>query len=279
MVEIASQTEIDISKALNLNPLDVFVCENCGKEMPIIPGTRSQFICVSCGKTMDQSLFSPLTRTQKIWVSEKGRKVLLKQSEMVCPFSCIGHYRDVIHFRHAIVETYEKKGKITLPQATAMLAAFCAGTSHGVITLLDRDKKLVSDRLRKLGESDGDSSGARLLWDWLGTLQIKNKVGRPPRTDSLVLLLDAAVLMFCPNSYMHFLRDALRLRINEYRVEPDHAAAHRETWHKFRKASRAVEVECKRLWQDWFKDGPESPPKNWWERVAREQGLFGSATD
>jgi len=277
MIKIVSQTEADVSAALNLNTMDVFVCENCGKEMPIIPGTKSQFICISCGKTMDKSLFSPLTRTQKLWVSEKGRKRLEQLKNY--SFNCVGYYRDVIHFRHAIVENYYKRGKITLPQATAMLAAFCAGTSQGVITLLDRNKKLVSDKLRKLGESDGDSSGASLVWDWLGTMQIQKKVGRPPRTDSLVLLLDAAVLMFCPNNYLHFLRDALRLRIHEYRVESDHPTAHRETWHRFWKATKAVEIECKRSWQAWFKEGPESPPKNWWERVAREQGLIGSGTD
>jgi hypothetical protein len=156
-----------------------------------------------------------------------------------------------------------------------MLAAFCAGTSQGVITLLDKNENLINGKIRKLRESDKDSY-ASLLWDWLGTIQIKKKVGRPPRTDTLVLLLDALVLMFCPNSYLHFLRDALRLRTHEYRVKLNHAAARRETWDKFWKASRAVEVECKRLWLAWFKDNPKSPPKEWWKKVAREQGLFTS---
>ena len=213
MVEIANQTEIDISKTLNLNPLDVFVCENCGKEMPVAPGTRNQLICVVCGKTMDQSLFSPLTRTQKIWMSEKGRKLLLKQSAKDRSFNCTSHYRDVIHFRHAIVETYKTTGIITRPQAAAMLVTFYTGTSHGVLKLLDRDEELISDRLRKFCQSDRDSSVADLLWKWLGTIQIKKSVGRPRRTDTLVLLIDAAVLMFCPNSYLHFLHDALRLRL------------------------------------------------------------------
>lgn len=279
MIEIINQTEIEVSKALNLNPPDVFVCENCGSEVPVAPGPSSQLTCNKCGKTMDQSVFLPLTRTQKLWVSEKGRKLLLKQSPKVGSFSCVSYYRDVIHFRHAIVENYEMKGDVTLPQAAAMLAAFWAGNSRGVLRLLDKDKEFVSKRLRELCQCDQDSSTAGLLWDWLNTIEIKNRVGRPPRTDTLVLLLDASVLMFCPNSYVHFLRDALRLRIHEYRVKPDHAAAHRETLDRFWKARRAVEVKCKRLWQAWFEDDPKSPPERWWERVGREQGLFGSGGD
>lgn len=274
MIKIASQTEIDVSKSLNLNPMDVFVCEYCGSEMPFAPGTNSHFICASCGKTMDKSLFSPLIRTQKIWLSENGRKRLEQPKNY--SITCVKYYREVTYFRHAIVKTYYERGKINQMQATAMLAAFCAGTSRGVITLLDMDKNLVSDRLQKLVGSNVDSSVARLLWDWLSTMQIQKKAGRPPRTDTLVLMLDASVLMFCPNSYKHFLQDALRLRLHEYRVKPDHASAHRETMKRFGKANKAVEVQCKRLWQDWFGEEPKSPPQMWWERVAREQGLIGS---
>ena len=42
MVEIIKQSEIGFNKALNLNPPDVYVCENCGKEMPVITGDNDQ---------------------------------------------------------------------------------------------------------------------------------------------------------------------------------------------------------------------------------------------
>ena len=149
MVEIIKQSEIDFNKALNLNPPDVYVCENCGKEMPVIPGTLTKLICADCGKSTDMSVFSPFIRTQKLWVSEKGRKLLREQSAKDNSFSCIRHYRNVILFRHAVIETYETKGEITLPQAAAMFAAFYAGNSRGVLRLLDKDQQFVSDRLRE----------------------------------------------------------------------------------------------------------------------------------
>ena len=177
MVEIIKQSEIDFNEALNLNPPDVFVCENCGKEMPVVPGAMTQLICTECGKTMDKSVFSPVIRTQKLWVSEKGRKLQREQSAKDSSFSCIRLYRNVILFRHAVIETYETKGEITLPQAAAMFAAFYAGNSRGVLRLLDKDEQFVGKRLRELCKCDQDSSAAGLLWDWLSTMQIQKTVG------------------------------------------------------------------------------------------------------
>jgi hypothetical protein len=279
MIEIVSQTGVDISKALNLDPLDLFVCENCGAEMPFIPGAGSRLICGKCGKVMDKSDFSPHIRTQKVWVSEKALRLRLERHVKDCPLNCVGHYRNAIRFRHAIFETYEKHGAITLSQAIAMLVAFRASTSRGVLRLLEKDETPLSKEFRKRYSTDRETNDTGWVWEWLATLQIKKGVGRPLRPDKLVLLLDAAVLMFCPNSYVHFIRDALRLRSHEYVIQSNRASAHGDSWDKFWKVKKRVEVSCKELWQAWFEQDPEPLPERWWARVARERGLFGSAMD
>ncbi len=128
--------------------------------------------------------------------------------------------------------------------------------------------------------TDGDSTGkdapdGDFLWRSLESVQIREQVGRPARTDTLVLFLDTVVLMFCPNRYVHFLRDALRLRSHEYKVRTNLSSEHQESWRRFWKAKRAIEVSCKRKWRAWWGENPEVPPENWWERVARQQGLIG----
>lgn len=276
MIKIVSETGVDVRKALNLDPLDLFVCEGCGCEIPIPPEANNKIICAKCNKTMDRSHFSPLSRKQKLWVSEKGLELCLQQHSK--PFShcnCVEYYREAVRFRQAIFETYEKQGEIGLAQAVGMSVAFYAGLEEGALKLLGRRSRAMKQAFLRDNSFAEEEPNESFLWDWLDTMQIKAGVGRPARTDTLILFLDAVVLLFCPNHYIHLLRDALRLRSHEYKVQANRATAHREAWTKFWKAKRAVEVSCKRLWRAWFKKDPEQPPRDWWERVTCQQGLIG----
>ena len=272
---IESASKAYVRKALDLAPLDMLLCEYCGHEIYIPTETGSEVKCFRCGRTMDKSHFSPMIRKQKLWVSEKGIKLRLEQYSRRGSCTCVTCYRDAARFRRALFHIYDNEGQITYAQALAMLVAFWAGSGKGVLKLLGRHSQAMKQVL-----TDGDSTGkdapdSGLLWRSLESVQIREQVGRPARTDTLVLFLDTVVLMFCPNRYVHFLRDALRLRSHEYKVRANRASAHQESWRKFWKAKRAVEVSCKRKWRAWWGENPETPPENWWERVARQQGLIG----
>lgn len=275
MTKIVSEMEVNSVKALNLDPLDLFICEHCGHEIVVPPEGNSKIICARCNRTMDRADFSPLIRKQKLWVSERGLNLCLKQHTKPFSPSCVSRYRHAVRLRQAIFEMYDKQGEIGLAQAVAMLVAFYAGLEEGVVKLLGRHSKGVEQALCGDSSSDNEKLDEGFLWDWLAAIHIKGGVGRPARTDTLILFLDATVLMFSPNRYVHFLRDALRLRSHEYVVQTNHATAHREAWIKFWRAKRAVEVGCKRIWRSWLRENPEPPPPDWWERVARQQGLIG----
>jgi len=253
---MVGKMESNASDALNLYPLDLLICENCGFELRVPPDANNRIVCGKCNTVMDKSHFSPLTRKQKLWVSEKGLKLRLERHAKPLHFSCVGHYRSVIRFRQAVFGLYKKRDKITLVQAMGILISFFIDTEEGILKLPGETRDL--------------------LLDWLASMQIKRGTGRPPRSDSLSLFLDAMMLMFCPNAYDHLLRDALRLRAQEYyEAKGDYAMAHRERWDRFWKAKRAVEVGCKRMWREAFNQNPEPHSENWWGRVARQQGLMG----
>jgi len=284
-----SKTEVDVSKALDLSPLDLLLCENCGCELHIPPDANNQIICPWCNAVMDKSRFLLQSRRQKLWVSEKGLKLRLERYDEPVHCNCMEHYRRVVRFRHAIFDVYEKQGKITEAQAVGMLVAFCAGFDKGVLRLLGKDAEAVKTRLRqgssfyatleKLGEDDEfdrNKPFGEFLLGWLASMELRGGPGRRPRSDTLVLFMDAIVLMFCPNAYLHFLQDALRLRAQEYWLRENHASARPERWTKFWKARRAVEVSCKRIWKAMFNDDPGPPPRDWWKRVADQQGLRAS---
>ena len=274
-MRIAGVTKPDLRKALDLAPLDMLVCEYCGHEIYTPPSVGGEVKCFRCNKTMDKSHFSPVTRKQKLWVSEKGVKLRLEQYIRRGSCSCVTWYRDAARFRRAIFDTYDSDGQITSMQALAMFVAFWTDYQEGVPKLLG-----IHSQAMKPGFTNGDSIGkdapdGKFLWNLLEGVQIKKQVGRPARTDALVLLLDNIILMYCPNSYLHVLRDALRLRSHEYKVRANQASDRQESWRRFWKAKRAVEVSCKRQWGALWEKNPEAPPENWWERVARQQGLIG----
>lgn len=271
---IAGVTKEDVRKALDLAPFDMLVCEYCGYEIYIPPDISGEVQCARCNRTMDKSHFSPMIREQKLWVSEKGVKLRLEQyGRHSC--NCVTYYRDAARFRRSIFDMYDRDGQITSAQALAMLVAFCADYREGVPKLLARQSQAMK-RMFTNGDPIGkDALDSKSLWSFLESVQIKEQVGRPARTDALVLLLDNVILMFCPNSYLHFLRDSLRLRSHEYKVQTNRASDHQESWIRFWKAQRAVEVSCKRRWRAMWGENPEVPPEKWWERVARQQGLMG----
>lgn len=181
------------------------------------------------------------------------------------PCNCVEEYRLVIHFRQALFDTLQEPSKISDVQAIAMFITFYIDATEGVMKLLGKDKKI--------GKSE--QPNADFLWKSLGRLQLKPSRGRPMRSDKSVLVLYAFALSFCPNAYVHLLRDALTLRKQEYSLGTSHASSHLEQWRRFWKAKRAVEVSCERIWKTVNNHAPEQSPEDWWIRVARQQGLMG----
>ncbi len=273
-MRIEGAVKAGISEALDLHPLDLLICENCGREVTIPPEASNQIVCGKCQRVMDKSHYSPMTRKQKLWVSEKGVKLRLEQyGRHSC--NCVTYYRDAARFRRAIFHLYDSDGQITSAQALAIFVAFWTDYREGVPKLIGGHSQAMNQVLTDGISTGEDVPDGGFLWRSLESVQIRGQVGRPARTDTLVLFLDAVVLMFCPNRYVHFLRDALRLRSHEYKVRANRASEHQESWRRFWKAKRAVEVSCKRKWRAWWGENPEAPPENWWERVARQQGLIG----
>lgn len=242
-----------------LDSLDLFICENCGSEFPIAPEASNQIDCPRCDHVNCKSRFISKIRKTRVWISKAGvpdevekAKVMLER--VAAHSTCWSHYRSVVRFRQTIFDLYEERGKITLAQAIGIFVSFFIDTEEGILTLSRESRDL--------------------LLDWLASMQIKRGPGRLPKSDSLLLFLDAMMLLFCPNAYEHLLCDALRLRAQEYKVKGNYAMGHRERWDGFWKAKRAVEVACKRIWWGAFNQSPGPHRENWWERVARQQGLM-----
>jgi hypothetical protein len=187
---------------------------------------------------------------------------VLQRSVPLC--NCVEHYRRVIRFRQALLTLSDKQGEISEAQAIGMFVSFHVDATEGVIRLLGEDAKSMRERV-----PDSD-----FMWKWLGHIRLKAERGRPTRSDTYILVLCASALMFCPNAYVHLLRDALTLRKNEYTLEEVYARSHAEKWAKFWKARRAVETSCKRIWKAVYSQAPGKPPERWWKRVARQQGLL-----
>ena len=202
---IEGAVKADVRKALGLAPFDMLVCEYCGHEIYAPPGAGGEVKCFRCNRTMDKSHFSPVIRKQRLWVSKKGVKLRLEQyTRKDCSFSCVTYYRDAARFRRSIFLMYDDEGQITSAQALAMLVAFWADYREGVPKLLGRHSLAMKQAFTNDDSIGKDAPDGKSLWSFLESVQIKEQVGRPARTDALVLLLDSVVLMFCPNSYLHF---------------------------------------------------------------------------
>ena len=260
-------------KIMTMTDADVLVCEKCGLEIPILPSSHGHVCCYRYGRAQNEKNLLSFERQLRIWVSDKGLELLRERRTK--PFQCnrIRYYRALVHFRKALFDVCRKQGKITEAQAMGMFISFYAGFQNGVLRLLGKDGEAVKPRLQLSGlfyaaleelekddKFDRDDPDKGFLFEWLKNIAIARAPGRPPRSDTLVLLIDAMVLAFCPKAYLHFLQDALTLRRQEYQVVGNYATSNRERWDKFRKAQRAVEVGCKRIWRDIFSENPDPPP-------------------
>ncbi len=294
-------------KAADSRTWDSLKCEGCGLEILIPPGASDKIICPSCRKVNDKSEFMPLART--LWVSKRER---IKKHSEDCRFSCVHHYRQAARFRRAIFGLYDRQGYINWAQAIALLIAFHIDLENGVLKLLEGNREIsfhrypkspFIDRLRQHDADQettfepsalGDEDISRTIVSLLSETDIKRSRGNQARSDILVLMLDAVVLRFCPNSYIHLLRDALRLRPTEYKkTYTEGARAKRKAWGRFYKARRGVEASCRRTWKRLFSESPPSLGESdypratggehdadkarcdeWWIVVARQQGMM-----
>jgi DNA-directed RNA polymerase subunit RPC12/RpoP len=238
-------------EVLHLHPLDRLVCENCGFEIPFAPQAGNEITCPKCGAVNDKSAFFTKMREQRLWVSQKGLKKLRAKRKF--DFDCTSYYHAVINFRNSFLSIYNKQGQITLTQAIGLLIAFAVGFDQGVTELLENE----------YGQN---------LMDWLATLSVVHQVGRPPRSDKLVLMIDGFLLSLCPNGYLDLLRDALRLRSQEYREESKSPGRRAKRWEQFWKARKRVETNCKQIWKQITGAEPQAP-EDWWLPIAQEQGL------
>lgn len=162
--------------------------------------------------------------------------------------NCVGHYRESIAQRRLLFQLYRERGTFSLGQLA------------GFVTWLWARPSLTS-RDRRTEPIEG------WLWDFWGQLRLRME-GRPPADKTLVLWVDAMLLCFSPNPYVHLLRDAFGLRLGEYRtrLERQMALANCVKW---------TEVTCRRVWLDVYGTEPSRPSKDWWLRTAHRQGLVG----
>ncbi len=291
-------------KAVDERPFDSLRCEGCGQEILVPPAATDKIVCPECSKVNNKSEFMPLART--LWVSKNER---VRDRSKDCRFSCVDHYRHAVQFRRAIFRFYDKQGYISQAQAIALLVAFYVDLGNGVLKLLDADREIPfrpfrnsplsarwthADQEKTLETTPANESISKVIMSLLGEIEIKRGRGNQARSDQLVLMLDAVVLRFCPNSYIHLLRDALRLRSAEYKMtDTDGAYAKRNAWHQFHKSRRGVEASCRRLWKEIFDEGPPALSElnypraavdhndadtarceEWWMLVARQQGMM-----
>jgi len=271
------------NRAADSRTWDLLKCEGCGQEILIPPSASYKIVCPSCGKANDKSEFMPLTRT--LWVSKQERE---KEHSEDCRFNCVRYYRRAVQFRRAIFRLYDRQGYINWAQAVALLIAFHIDVKNGVLKLLGGSRKTslhqypespFMSALKRLNAdretafepgSPGYEDISKAIVSLLSEIEIKRSRGKQARSDALLLMLDAVVLRFCPNSYIHLLRDALRLRSAEYKkIDSDGACAKRKAWGRFYKAKRGVEASCRRIWKSLFNENPPSLGESDFPRVAR----------
>ena len=106
------------------------------------------------------------------------------------------------------------------------------------------------------------------LWELWGQLRPK-LAHRPPSDSTLVLYADALILFVCPNAYVHLLRDALTLRLGEYKTRTERLI-------HLKDCIKWAELTSKRVWLNIYNEEPEKPGKDWWRRTACSQGLLAS---
>lgn len=266
------------------------ICENCEHEFSARPLGALEVTCPKCGSVMDVSHFKLVVRKQRLAVSQNRPdthwRIIRSNLELTPapPTLRFQNLGSIACARQALLDLYRGQGYITLAQAMAVLVAFQAGDTEGLLRLLGYRDEATQRALRKGGWlTEEDSFGDRIsLLDEMAGLEIKKTgkcAGRSVRPDTLILWVDAFLLTGCPNGYVDFLRDALTLRASEYRRRPGYAQAHQDAWKRFWRAKRCVEVTCQRIWRGTGNalggETARHAPKGWWEPVARQQDLIG----
>jgi hypothetical protein len=289
-------------KVENLRTWDSLRCECCGQEILIPPSMSDRVVCALCGRANYKSQFVPITK--KLWISKQEN---FKNHPEHCRFNCVSHYRRAVQFRRAIFRLYDKQGYINWPQAVALIIAAHIDAKNGVIKLLEgttnisffRPTPKFMNTLEWLEheqttnfrqDTPTDDQISKEILALLSDMQLKRCRGNQSRSDTLILMLDAIILRFCPNPYVHLLRDALRLRSAEYRKSNfEGKSAKRKAWHQLLKVKRGSEASCKRIWKHLFNENPPSLKESyypraigkehdtisdeWWIKVARQQGM------
>lgn len=259
---MSNKRKARVSDAPKLCPADLLVCPKCGYEFSILPRVRRKAVCPKCNWSSTKSGFVPLIAKRTVWVS---KEMLLQYHQQVT-------FKHVMEGFHRVVDIYRELF-IRDVDMRAMKSAgfFVYGCAVGIRSVYN-----VDISWEEAAQFVREHMNATPLFKLLDSAKVGlgSGHGRPPRSERLVLLIDAMLLSLYPDGYLRFLQDALTLRYKEYAISPTYARAHRDRWKKFRQSKRAAEVYCRRIWMSLFDSEPVPPPEDWDLDVAREQGLM-----
>jgi len=207
-----------------------------------------------------------------------------QQSEPECQCNCVGIYRNTIRLRKRIFEVYLKENSFSEAEAMAVLVCMQAAGSRAdeaLARLAGLGDNNVSSafraRLRQI-EHKAESESDHYLWKILADLQFKSGRGRRLKGRTLVLFLDTILLFWCPQGYLHLLRDDLGLRLEEH-ARKGRAVRKLDRWEWFWKAVKAAEISSRRIWIALLSKPPERPPADWWLKVACQKGFTAESTN
>lgn len=191
--------------------------------------------------------------------------------------NCVGFYRHTIRLRQLTFLIYRNGGSLSEGQAIAILTCMYATGSQSYKALsklagennYNADNVFMTHLRKRYGE---ESEIHNDLWDLLADLQFKKSRGPRLKGRTLLLFLDALLLFLTPHAYLHLLRDDLTLRLEEH-DKKEQTERKQDRWSIFWKARTAAETSSKRIWIAIHGKTPESPPEEWWLKIAHQQGL------
>jgi len=207
-----------------------------------------------------------------------------QQSEPEYRCNCVGIYRNAIRLRKRIFEVYLKENSFSEAEVMAVLVCMQAAGSQAdeaLVRLTGLGGNNVSSAFRaclRQIEHKAESESDNYLWKILAHLQFKGWRGRRLKGKTLVLFLDTILLFWCPQGYLHLLRDDLGLRLEEY-ARKERAVRKVDRWEWFWKAVKATEISSRRMWIATHDKPPESPPREWWLKVACQKGFTAESTN
>ena len=247
---------------LRLQQADLLICPACGCEFSVWPKAKKKLVCPNCISTVDKSRCMPLIALRKTWVCQE---VLPQYYEQIV-------FKQVDAFYHQAVDLYRTLTQNVPKNAMMSRDSFVLGAV--IASRFWYSVDFSQEAMRQVISQYVEGS---VLFDFLDTghVELGAGRGRPPRKERILLLIDALLLRLCPDGYVALLCDALTLRTKEYTIKETYGRAHQDRWKKFYKARDRVEVYCGRIWKDLFGEEPPAVPDDWWEEVARNQGLSG----